>query len=192
MKVAQDTFCWCGQCKLILAHVVLAVKDGIPVKTNCHTCGQTHGYRPHLPGQKPVTTKAPLKTKPKVVTGAVVAKRVRPEVIKPEIPAVDAELLASVLAVAPAAAKKVKAGKKGKAKEPIPPLVLVNHNRQHWESLMKISSEPRQYGTAEVWEVGQTVLHPIFGPGSVVVVEASKVSVWFKDGVKRLMAGNAQ
>lgn len=43
---------WCTRCKLVLAHTVVAMMEGIPVKAQCNTCGSTHKYRSKAPGQR--------------------------------------------------------------------------------------------------------------------------------------------
>jgi hypothetical protein len=46
IKVGGDVDAFCGRCGLDLAHTVVAIHLGKPVKTKCNTCGAFHGYKP--------------------------------------------------------------------------------------------------------------------------------------------------
>ena len=42
--------CWCGKCKLILAHTIEAMVGSKPVRVHCNTCQSQHSYRATAPG----------------------------------------------------------------------------------------------------------------------------------------------
>ncbi|MCA9564195.1 MAG: hypothetical protein KC561_11935 [Myxococcales bacterium] len=43
--VGRDIDAWCNKCKLELAHIVVAMVDGVPVKVLCKTCRSEHRYK---------------------------------------------------------------------------------------------------------------------------------------------------
>jgi flavoprotein len=45
-KVCDEVDAQCGRCKLLLAHTVVAVQEGVPALIRCLTCGNEHKYRP--------------------------------------------------------------------------------------------------------------------------------------------------
>jgi hypothetical protein len=52
-KVGGDTLSFCTKCKLELAHVIVSMVDGRPVKVLCKTCRSQHNHRKN-PGEMPV------------------------------------------------------------------------------------------------------------------------------------------
>ncbi|MCP4498965.1 MAG: hypothetical protein GY822_03235 [Deltaproteobacteria bacterium] len=54
---------WCSKCKLILAHVIVAMVEDKPKKVQCNTCKANHVFRQYEPG------KAPKKAAAKKATG---------------------------------------------------------------------------------------------------------------------------
>lgn len=44
-KVGGDILAYCGKCKMELAHVIMAMMSGRPVKVQCKTCKSPHQYR---------------------------------------------------------------------------------------------------------------------------------------------------
>lgn len=50
--VGKDIDAWCNKCKLMLAHVVVALKGGAPYKVQCNTCEANHVYRSGEPGTR--------------------------------------------------------------------------------------------------------------------------------------------
>jgi|688.fasta_scaffold76353_2 hypothetical protein len=45
VKVGGDILAFCGKCKTDLAHVIVALMGGKPVKVICKTCKSEHKYR---------------------------------------------------------------------------------------------------------------------------------------------------
>jgi len=43
---------YCTKCKLILAHVIIAMKGNRVAKVECNTCHNTHAYRASIPGSR--------------------------------------------------------------------------------------------------------------------------------------------
>jgi hypothetical protein len=56
-----DTDAYCNKCKLVLAHVIIAVKNTArgsrPARVECKTCGAVHAFRAEAPGAKKKTTR---------------------------------------------------------------------------------------------------------------------------------------
>ncbi len=44
-KVGGEVDAYCTRCELTLAHTVIAIVDGRPVKVECNTCHGVHRYR---------------------------------------------------------------------------------------------------------------------------------------------------
>ena len=67
LKVSDEMESYCGKCRMVLAHSVVALLDGVPVKVRCLTCSSDHKPR-NEPGRsvsserkkKPKTTSAKL------------------------------------------------------------------------------------------------------------------------------------
>ena len=49
-KLGSDIDCWCGKCKLILAHTIEAMVGDKPARVQCNTCKSQHSYKPNPPG----------------------------------------------------------------------------------------------------------------------------------------------
>ena len=45
-SVGRDCDALCTKCKMLLAHTVVAMLEGIPVRVKCNTCHGEHRYRP--------------------------------------------------------------------------------------------------------------------------------------------------
>jgi len=54
--VGHDIDAWCNKCKLILAHVVVALVDERPHRVQCKTCQAVHVYRENEPAKTQKTT----------------------------------------------------------------------------------------------------------------------------------------
>ena len=52
-RVGGEVDSWCGRCKLMLEHTILAMQAGEPVKVLCNTCKSQHRYKAYPPGQAP-------------------------------------------------------------------------------------------------------------------------------------------
>ena len=52
---------WCGKCKLLLAHTIEAMLNGVAKKVQCNTCNAKHGYRKDPSAAK--TARASSRTK---------------------------------------------------------------------------------------------------------------------------------
>ena len=51
-KAGNDIDAYCGHCKLVLAHVIIANKGGKPVRVECKTCRAVHAFRTSAPEKK--------------------------------------------------------------------------------------------------------------------------------------------
>ncbi len=49
IEAGQDADAYCGKCKMVLAHVIMAMKGSRPAKVECKTCGALHAYRKDEP-----------------------------------------------------------------------------------------------------------------------------------------------
>jgi hypothetical protein len=52
-KLGGNIDCWCGKCKMILAHTIEAMVGDKPARVHCNTCRSQHGYRPNAPSGNP-------------------------------------------------------------------------------------------------------------------------------------------
>jgi peptide subunit release factor 1 (eRF1) len=61
--IGTDVEAYCTKCKMVLAHVVMAMMGGKPRRVKCNTCGGEHNYRAEKPVAKAAksekTTKKP-------------------------------------------------------------------------------------------------------------------------------------
>lgn len=70
-KVGSNVDAWCTRCKLVLAHTIEAIAQGVLKRVQCNTCRGQHQYKPAPPGTKstvasssmPIKAKNPPKTK---------------------------------------------------------------------------------------------------------------------------------
>ncbi len=51
IETGNDTDAYCGKCKMVLAHVVIALKGSRPAKVECKTCGAIHAYKKDAPAK---------------------------------------------------------------------------------------------------------------------------------------------
>ena len=49
VKVGGEVDALCGRCELVLAHTIIAMQGGHPVKVECNTCHAVHRFRPGTP-----------------------------------------------------------------------------------------------------------------------------------------------
>jgi hypothetical protein len=66
-KVGGECDAWCGPCKRISDHVIVAMVDGVPKQVICQSCNNRHNYRttPARAVDKPaVATREPAKLSP--------------------------------------------------------------------------------------------------------------------------------
>jgi len=54
--VGKDIDAWCGKCKLVLAHVIVALKDGDPHRVQCKTCEAVHAFKTEEPAKPTKST----------------------------------------------------------------------------------------------------------------------------------------
>ncbi len=59
--VGKDLDGWCNPCGLMLAHVVIALKNDKPYRVQCKTCEHKHVHRAAKPGTKKPRAKKPPK-----------------------------------------------------------------------------------------------------------------------------------
>jgi hypothetical protein len=45
LKVGGDIDAWCGKCKMLLGHTILALVGTKPARVRCNTCQGEHNYR---------------------------------------------------------------------------------------------------------------------------------------------------
>ena len=50
--IGTDVEAYCTKCKLVLAHVVMAMVGAKPRRVKCNTCGGEHNYRAEKPAVK--------------------------------------------------------------------------------------------------------------------------------------------
>jgi hypothetical protein len=50
VKVGGEVDSFCTRCEMTLAHTVIAMVDGRPVKVECNTCHGVHRFRGDVPG----------------------------------------------------------------------------------------------------------------------------------------------
>ena len=58
--IGTDVDAYCTKCKMVLAHVVMAMAGAKPRRVKCNTCGGEHNYR----AEKPVAKTAAKSEKP--------------------------------------------------------------------------------------------------------------------------------
>jgi hypothetical protein len=51
LKLGGNVDCWCGKCKMILAHTIEAMVGVKPARVHCNTCRAQHSYKPNQPGE---------------------------------------------------------------------------------------------------------------------------------------------
>lgn len=49
VKTGSDHDSWCTKCKMVLAHVVVAMNGNTVMRVQCKTCGGTHAYKAKAP-----------------------------------------------------------------------------------------------------------------------------------------------
>jgi hypothetical protein len=52
IAIGTDVEAYCTKCKMVLAHVVMAMLGGKPRRVKCNTCGGEHNYRAEKPKVK--------------------------------------------------------------------------------------------------------------------------------------------
>jgi hypothetical protein len=50
-QAGEDTDAYCGSCKLVLSHVIIAMRGARPAKVECKTCSKVHAYRKSEPAK---------------------------------------------------------------------------------------------------------------------------------------------
>lgn len=50
LSPGNDIQAYCGKCKQVLTHTIVAMKGTRAAKTECQTCDSTHAYRKNPPG----------------------------------------------------------------------------------------------------------------------------------------------
>jgi hypothetical protein len=69
LKVGGEVDGFCTRCEMTLAHTIIAMVDGRPVKVECNTCHGVHRFRGDLP--RSASARSPTQA------GTAAAKRVR-------------------------------------------------------------------------------------------------------------------
>ncbi len=57
----NDVDAYCGKCKLVLAHVIIAVKGKRPARVECKTCHAEHAYKGEAPSARAPARRATAK-----------------------------------------------------------------------------------------------------------------------------------
>ena len=53
VEAGSDVDAYCSRCKLVLAHVIIALRGSRPARVECKTCKAVHAYRQDAPGPRP-------------------------------------------------------------------------------------------------------------------------------------------
>lgn len=53
-QAGADIDAYCSRCKLVLAHVIIALRGSRPAKVECKTCKGVHAYREEAPSPRSV------------------------------------------------------------------------------------------------------------------------------------------
>ena len=56
LSAGDEVDSYCTTCKLVLAHQIVALVDGVPDKVLCKTCHKQHKYRPNPPKSRRAKT----------------------------------------------------------------------------------------------------------------------------------------
>jgi hypothetical protein len=59
LEAGDDTDAYCGKCKLVLAHVIIAMRGKRPARVECKTCSAVHAFKAEPPrtGARRATTR---------------------------------------------------------------------------------------------------------------------------------------
>jgi hypothetical protein len=73
LKVGGEVDGFCTKCEMTLAHTIIAMVEGVPVKVECNTCHGVHRFRGDVPaGARKAASKPgaprPLKARPVTVS----------------------------------------------------------------------------------------------------------------------------
>ena len=49
IEAGADADAYCGKCKLVLAHVIIAMRGKRPARVECKTCNAVHAYKEEAP-----------------------------------------------------------------------------------------------------------------------------------------------
>lgn len=60
-KVSENIDAWCNPCGLLLAHVIMSLKDDRPHRVKCKTCQAVHAFRLAAPKSRKTATKKPAR-----------------------------------------------------------------------------------------------------------------------------------
>lgn len=52
LEAGADVDAYCTRCKLVLAHVIVAMRGSRPVRVECKTCGSVHAFKSELPKKR--------------------------------------------------------------------------------------------------------------------------------------------
>ena len=61
LSAGDDTDAYCGKCKLVLAHVIIAMKGSRPARVECKTCHAEHAFKANAPNARAPTRRATTK-----------------------------------------------------------------------------------------------------------------------------------
>jgi hypothetical protein len=65
-KAGSDIDAWCTKCKMMLAHVIIAMKGPKPARVECKTCRSVHAYKSASPGTPAARKKTATETGPRL------------------------------------------------------------------------------------------------------------------------------
>ena len=52
LEAGSDVDAYCSKCKMVLAHVIVAMKGTKPARVECKTCKSVHAYKAAAPGAR--------------------------------------------------------------------------------------------------------------------------------------------
>lgn len=87
IAAGKDIDALCTRCKLLLAHTIIAVVDGVPVKVKCNTCHTDRVYRAPKGTKAPAATKTATSTSKSASTGTKTGAKASPRGAAPVITA---------------------------------------------------------------------------------------------------------
>jgi hypothetical protein len=73
LKVGGEVDSFCTKCEMTLAHTIIAMVEGVPVKVECNTCHGVHRFRGDVPGSakkpsRPASAPRPARERPVTIS----------------------------------------------------------------------------------------------------------------------------
>ena len=177
LTAGKETDAKCTKCKRVTGHTIVIMKDEIPGRVKCNTCGSEHKYKAPPVDEEPAVDSHTVVIKDKA--GRKKAVRVEVEEIPEKAPKKKAP------AKKKAAAKK-KAPARTRKKKPPP-----THQEVYAILVEDMElGEPIKFKISHTFQVDDLVLHKTLGLGLVTGVRSLKIDVHFQElGPKTLIHG---